>query len=187
MFSPDILRLWSGDPVMAQNSSLILSILVAGTAINGIMHLPYALQLSYGWTRLSLYQNITSVAILLPTTWWAAHRYGAVGAACIWVVLNLGYVVFSIPVMHRRLLVGEMRAWYLQDLLPPVLASVIVAGLARSFIEVPKGVLAGIATIGLVGVCTLAAAVLSAPLARRQVLDLLRAFPRGARDASSRP
>jgi O-antigen/teichoic acid export membrane protein len=187
LFSFDVLLLWSRDPTLAQNGSMILSILVVGTALNGIMHLPYALQLSHGWTRLSIVQNIIAVAILLPTTWWAAHRYGAVGAACIWVVLNLGYVVFSIPVMHRRLLVGEMRAWYTQDLLPPVLASVIVAGLARRFIEVPKGVLAGIATIGLVGICTLAAAVLSAPLARRQVLDLLRAFPRRARDASSRP
>jgi O-antigen/teichoic acid export membrane protein len=176
LFSFEDLALWSRDTTHAQNSSLIMSIHVAGTALNGIMHLPYALQLSHGWTRLALVQNIVSVAILVPATWWAARHYGAVGAACIWVALNLGYVAVGIPVMHRRLLVGEMKAWYVRDILPPVAASVAVAGLGRLLIPFPTGTAAGVATLAAVGACTLAAALLAAPIVREQVLDFLRSL-----------
>ena len=49
-FSFDILLLWTGSTKTASVASPIVSVLVIGMALNALMTLPYALQLSHGWT-----------------------------------------------------------------------------------------------------------------------------------------
>lgn len=174
-FSTDVLMLWTQNSILAERSGDILSILVIGTGLNGIMHLPYALQLSYGWTRLALYQNIVAVAFVVPATWWAAHHYGGVGAALVWLGLNAGYIAIGIPIMHRRLLPEAMKRWYIEDILPPILASVFSAGVARLLIEVSENRLIGIITLGLIGLSTLVSAAIAAPHVRLRALAAWRA------------
>ena len=48
-----VLLLWTGNAEVASRTAVPLALLFAGTAINGIMNLPYALQLAHGWTRLA--------------------------------------------------------------------------------------------------------------------------------------
>ena len=57
LFSYEIIFLWTQNPITAEKTYLLVSILICGTALNGLMHLPYALQLAFGWTRLSLLKN----------------------------------------------------------------------------------------------------------------------------------
>jgi hypothetical protein len=51
-------------------------------------------------------------------------KYGAVGAGMVWIILNLGYFVIQVQVMHTRVLRGETRNWYMGVLVP---VSVILA------------------------------------------------------------
>ena len=66
MFSYEILLIWTQNPVTAEKSHVLVSILVCGTALNGLMHVPYALQLANGWTRLALSGNSLAIIILVP-------------------------------------------------------------------------------------------------------------------------
>ena len=134
LFSYEILLLWTHDPIMAERSHLLVTILVCGTALNGLMNLPYALQLAFGWTGLSLFKNIISVILLVPLMIYMTTRYGATGAACVWLVINLCDVFFVIPVMHRRLLRNETWRWYWQDVGLPLAVGLIIASLGRAFI-----------------------------------------------------
>jgi O-antigen/teichoic acid export membrane protein len=120
LFSGELMTLWMGDAQVAANTHLLVSLLATGTALNAFMTLPYALQLAHGWTSLSLYKNLVSVAVLVPLLYWLIARYGAVGAALTWVALNAGYLLFEIPLMHRRLLKDGMGRWYLLDVGAPV-------------------------------------------------------------------
>lgn len=131
LFSYEILLLWTQNQITAEKSHRVLSILICGTAMNGLMNLPYALQLASGWTRLSFFKNVIAVALCAPFIIYMAARYGATGAACVWLGLNLGYVLFEIPVMHLRLLREEKWRWYGQDICLPLMACVLVAGLGR--------------------------------------------------------
>ena len=45
--------------------------------------------------------------------------------------LNIGYVFFEIPIMHRRLLRKEKWRWYWQDVIVPLIAGLFLAGLGR--------------------------------------------------------
>ncbi len=126
LFSKDILMLWTGDPVIAQNAHVIASFLVIGTSLNGLMNIPQALQLAYGWTELAIKINIVSIAFLIPVMFLLANRYGGVGASIVWLILNASYVLIGIRFMHTRLLKGELMTWYSQDILRPLLGSTVI-------------------------------------------------------------
>jgi O-antigen/teichoic acid export membrane protein len=175
-FSYDVLLLWTHNLKIAQQSSPILSILVVGTALNGLMNLPYALQLAYGWTRLALYQNLVAVLIVVPSMWWLGHRFGGIGAATVWVALNLGYALMGIPLMHQKLLRQEMSAWYWHDVLPPTLTAVAVAGTLWLLVPVIPNGLQGITTISAIGAVTLGISLLATPTTRLFAHDILKKF-----------
>ncbi len=130
LFSKEILDVWTGNPDMALHASLLISLLAIGNALNGLMHMPYALQIAHGWTRLALVQNVIALAVLAPAIYFATLRWGAVGAAAVWIALNSGYIFVSIHVMHRYLLGSEKWSWYFSDTIKPLAAIVILSLIA---------------------------------------------------------
>ena len=130
-FSKEILELWTGDPDIVMHSYLLVSLLAIGNTLNGIMHMPYALQLAYGWTKLALFSNIVAVIVLVPAIIFATKHWGPVGAAGVWILLNGGYLLISVQLMHHRLLKTEKWKWYINDLGIPMLLVIVVAGTGR--------------------------------------------------------
>jgi len=120
-FAEEVLSLWIGDPVVVRNTHMLLSLLVIGSMINALMLLPYTLQLAYGWTKLAFYKNVVAVIFLVPLMVWMVQMYQGIGAAWVWIILNLAYLIFEVPIMHRRLLKGEMGKWYSRDVFLPIL------------------------------------------------------------------
>ena len=173
LFSSELLLLWTRNPIIAERAHWLVSLLAIGTALNGLMTIPYALQLAYGWTRLAFTANVIGVALLVPLIFVLATQYGAVGAAVVWVLLNTGYILFGIPVMHRRLLKGEMGQWYKLDIGLPLAAALPVVLLARRFY--PDGLTTVITVLYLVatGLSALLAAVVAAPQVRSITISYL--------------
>jgi O-antigen/teichoic acid export membrane protein len=172
-FSYEILLLWTRNPATAENSHLLVSILMCGTALNGLMHLPYALQLAFGWTRLSFFKNVIAVVLLVPLIIYMAARYGAPGAACVWVILNVGYMCFEIPIMHGRLLKKEKWRWYMQDVFFPLAVCSSIAGIGRLLMNgqmSPSTMLMYLITIS---VLTLGVTVMTIPTTRMWVIQQL--------------
>ncbi|MBI3044308.1 MAG: oligosaccharide flippase family protein [Betaproteobacteria bacterium] len=137
-FSTDFLVLWTRDLAIAANTGTMLGVLVTGTAMNGLVNLPFTLQLADGWTRLVFLTHSVAVILLVPLIYFLSLHYGGVGAAWAWLVLNCGYVMFSPRIMHRRLLIGHLRQWIMMDLAAPLAAAMSVAILWRYFVGVPE-------------------------------------------------
>jgi O-antigen/teichoic acid export membrane protein len=171
VFAREILQVWTRNPTVVENTHRIVSLLVIGTALNGLMNVPYALQLANGWTRLALYQNVIAVALLMPLLIWAANRYGGVGAAVIWITVNAGYVLIGVQVMHTRLLRTEKRAWYGRDVGLPLIGTLTVVLVGRALFPTDAPAFVTIGALALVSVAALAAACLLTPLTH----DWLRA------------
>lgn len=127
LFSQQILLLWTGDQDVVTHTHALVSLLIIGSSLNAMMQLPYSLQLSHGWTKLALYMNLVSVAVLIPCMVYLTSLYGAIGAAIVWVLLNAGYVLIGIQLMHRRLLKAEKWNWYFQDFATPLTGVLVVA------------------------------------------------------------
>jgi O-antigen/teichoic acid export membrane protein len=132
LFSGAVVFVWSGDADLARRTAPILTPLILGTFLNGLMWMPYQLQLAHGWTSLTLKVNTVAVIVLAPAIVWIVPRYGAVGAAWVWVALNTGYVIVAVNLMHRRLLRHEKWRWYSADTGWPTAAALTVASVALS-------------------------------------------------------
>jgi O-antigen/teichoic acid export membrane protein len=126
-FAENILLLWTGNAVLAQNAAPLLALLVLGTMLNGLMHIPYMLTLAYAWPGFGVRQNVVAVILLVPAILWATPRYGAIGAAWIWFILNAGYVLLGMHYLHRHLLKHEKWHWYFRDIGLPAWVVVPVA------------------------------------------------------------
>jgi len=125
-FSNDIMLLWTSDPVITNNSATLVALLIIGTAFHGMTYLPYALQLAHGWSSLRFYINLITIILLVPMLFIMVHYYQAIGAAIVWLVLNACYVFFDILIMHSRILIGEQRQWYFEDIGLPLVAALVV-------------------------------------------------------------
>jgi hypothetical protein len=90
------------------------------------MHVPYALQLAFGWTNLALYTNFVAVLVLGPMIYVMASLYGPVGAAMVWLFLNICYILISLQIMHRRLLPDQKWQWYKVDVGKPLIIVFLV-------------------------------------------------------------
>lgn len=130
-FPTGVLFIWSGNVSLAENTASILSVLTLGTFLNLLMWMPYQCQLAHGWTSLSLKINIAAVVALVPAMIWVVPRYGAMGAAWIWVTLNTAYVLIGVQLMHRRLIPKEKWRWYFEDLLLPISGAIGVVLVAQ--------------------------------------------------------
>jgi len=151
-----------------------LAVLALGYGLNGLMAVPYALQLAYGSTRLVLWQTVIGVAVAVPATWYFAQRFGGLGAAGVWLALNVLYLLVGMPLMHRRFLQGELWPWVRTDLLPVVAVSCVVIGAARWWLTALPGGLAGAAVLGSLAGLAVVLAALAVPYPRNLLVEGLR-------------
>ena len=169
-YSHEVLLLWTRDPVTSGNTHLILSLLIVGTALNGILNVPYALQLAYGWTRMVVGTNLVAVAFLVPLVLVLARKFGAPGAAFGWLAYNAGAALVVPILMHRRMLRGELGRWYLHDVSAPLVAATMIAGGARLVLPASGGdVRSLIVHLVPVAAVTQMAAMLAVPAVRQRL------------------
>jgi len=169
-FSINILQLWTHNEIVAEQTAPILSILVVGTALNGMMNLPFALQLAHGWTRLAIGMNTVAIAILLPSLIIVVEWFGAIGAASIWLVLNAGYIVFGLALMHRKIFKGELRRWIVADFAIPSLVSFSVVLSFWMLFPDSLGAIGQLVWIAFAGLLASLLAALAAPAIRESIL-----------------
>lgn len=130
LYAGDVLELWLRNAPLAANVAPLAALLLIGTFLNGLMNVPFALQLACGNTRIGLVTNVVLVVLLMPTLIIVATHFGAIGAAAMWPVANALYLAAALPVTHRILLGGDLGRWA-TDIVPPLLgaAAVVVASL----------------------------------------------------------
>jgi O-antigen/teichoic acid export membrane protein len=159
--------LWTGRAETATQTAPLLRLLAAGTMLNGLLHLPYALQLAHGWTRFGLFLGASSVLVLVPAVYVLASAGGAAGAAWAWPLLNGASLLIGVWATHGRLLPGEgLRGWA-RDVALPLAASNLVAGLARLGFPEPASRGESAFRFGIVCLGAYALAGLAAPAVRR--------------------
>ena len=123
---------WTGDADLSKNTALILAIYAAGNTVMSIGAVAYALQYSLGHIRMHVIGNIMSALIYVPAVIFAAINYGAVGAAAVWLIVNLLYLFIWIPNIHRKLIPKLNYAWLVTDISVIFISCCIPAALLLS-------------------------------------------------------
>src|SRR5882672_8581219 len=133
VFPEDLIRAWTGDPGLAGAARLLLPILAIGTALHGVMYVPFALQLAYGTTRLQLAISAILLVAATPATVILVLRYGALGGALAWLSLHSLYMVLGAWMTHRHVLKGLGAKWIALDVGVPFAVSGLVGLLAHTW------------------------------------------------------
>jgi O-antigen/teichoic acid export membrane protein len=173
LFSTEILLLWTHSTETTARVHLLVRVLVIGTALNGLMNIPYALQLATGWTSLAFRMNLISVLVLVPTMVGLVWLWGAIGAAVTWVLLNSGYVLIGIQVMHRRLLPGQQWRWYGHDVVLPASAALFVGLVGRLILPPDLPPVYMVPSLLLILALSSVAAAVAAPAIRQSLSERL--------------
>jgi len=139
VFTESLLHIWTNDPVLSAHISLLVTLLVLGNLLNGLMWVPYHMQLAYGWTSLSIKINLLAVLLLLPLLWLIVPRFGAIGAAWLWVGLNSVYIFIGVHLMYRKILQTEKWRWYFHDTFFPLITAGTAALLYYSLMPLHLG------------------------------------------------
>jgi O-antigen/teichoic acid export membrane protein len=153
-FSREIASLWLRNLQVADEVAPIATILVIGTCLNGLMNIPFALQLAYGRTRIGLYINAFLVLLLIPAIIFSTLQYGATGGAAMWATVNAIYLLIGIPVTHKYLLTGATGEWLRRDLLPPMIISIAIVGFSHLFTPALQSVALSLTLLAFVWVIT---------------------------------
>jgi O-antigen/teichoic acid export membrane protein len=172
LFAFDILLLWTRDSVIAANANVLLSSLILGNALNGLMNVPYALQLAHGWTRLTTCTNILAIVIFTPITYVLSTKLGALGGALTWILLTFSVIAVATPLIHRRLLRGGTREWLI-DIGPPAIVAFTIASAARLVLPSLQPTALSALFLAVVTLLAYAGALLSAPALRSMVRSFL--------------
>ncbi len=130
-FAWEVMLLWQRNPSAAANSSPSLRLLIAGGAVNALLFVPYALQLAYGSTRIQLFTLLAGLAASVPLTIVSASYWGPIGAAGVWLLVNVVFLLVNVPLTHRRFLAGATGRWAIRDVLLPIAAAAASGALMR--------------------------------------------------------
>jgi O-antigen/teichoic acid export membrane protein len=172
-FSKALIFAWTGSRLTAGHTCHLASLLTAGTAFNCLVTIPWALQLAHGWTSLAFWTNLTSTAVTIPLLLILTKRYGGIGAASVWLLINASYLATQVHLMHRWLLTKERLVWYFQDFSAPlascVLVALVVSHLAITYTSRIQALLLGCSSTGLF----LLVALLACPIVRNQIGHLV--------------
>lgn len=177
-FSGPVLRVWTADVELARTASPVLAALGFGMMLNGLMNLPYALQLAHGWTGFSLWANSLGVLLLVPCIAALAKAGGPAAAALAWPALNIVFVIVGPPIMHRFILKGELRNWYVRDTGWPLLATLLAGLLLWNLVGLPEGRLSLSVVLGIVLFVLFVVCVAVTPQPRRALVRVMTARTR---------
>ena len=133
LFAKEILFLWTKNPILTDNTAPIVQVVAAGTICNCMMWVPYWYMLAKGITKFTIYQNIMASIISVPLLFWWTGEYGALGASFVWLTVNLGYILISMPMFHRLYMKGELKNWYKNDIGVPLVSAAVIALGAKYF------------------------------------------------------
>jgi len=120
IFAGDIIIAWTRNATIASGTEPILRFLIFGATVNSLMLLPYQYTLSIGWLRFGININLIANIVFFPFIFLAVLRFGAIGAAFMWMILNICYLFFAMSYLFSKHLQTEKKKWYLYDVARPL-------------------------------------------------------------------
>lgn len=124
-FTKEIVLLWTNNAELTAEVTLLMKVLLMGNLLSCLLYIPYQAQLAYGWTSLSVKMNLVAVLLIIPALFLSINKFGTIGAASVWLALNIGFFTIGTNLMYKRILNDEKYEWFFKDIFVP-LASILV-------------------------------------------------------------
>jgi O-antigen/teichoic acid export membrane protein len=174
LFPREVLFMWTGDQRVVDHAHLVLTLLVIGMLLHGLIQAPYYLQIAHGWWPNILRTNLILLLLIVPLYVLMARAYGGSGAASVWIGLNVCYLLTFPLVAHRRFLKRERGRWLFEDVLLPLAGALCAGAAARRLVPPSLSRVEALACLCAVGVLAVVAAAAFATRMRGPAFAMLR-------------
>jgi len=125
VYSYELLYSWTGNIEASTWASPILFWYALGNALLAISAFQYYLQFAHGNLKYHIWFSTYFPLIALPIVFFAVIHYGAWGAGVAWFIIQVGCFLVWPPFIHNKFAKGIHTKWLLNDILPPLLITVI--------------------------------------------------------------
>ena len=113
-FNQNFSFLWLGDPVITQEIKWISIILIVSQTLQALTMLPYNYALSRGITHVQTKIAIFSLILLIPCLLYATPRFGLIGAASVFCMIQALVFPINIILLHQSQDISiNLRSTYL--------------------------------------------------------------------------
>jgi len=120
-----LLQVWTQSADLAERGTTLFRVVVLAVAINSVMQAPQYLAWSTGSSRITAINNVVGMFLIVPLTIVLIKYFGLVGGGLAWLIYNVLYLIFFPSALHRGILPGEAKRWYMEDVGKPFLASAL--------------------------------------------------------------
>lgn len=131
LFSREILTIWLHQPSLPDIVAQVTSMLAVGGLFLCLSLLPYYLSLAHGKNRIIAVLASSTLLTSIPLTIIAINLYGLVGAASVWIALNLTNYVAVTLAIHRKYYRDRIVALALDSVAVPIALAAAPLYLAR--------------------------------------------------------
>lgn len=127
-YSKEILWVWTGDLQLAGKIFMLIPIVAASYAFIALQVIPYHVAIANGHTKLNNMIGIISVFITIPGYWFGIKYYGAVGAATVFLIVQLFTLIIYVFFINKKFIQEKIfRIIYLKHMVLPFLVSSTIA------------------------------------------------------------
>lgn len=134
-FGEPLLAIWTS-PQTAAPTARILLLLAPAFLLSVAVAIPYTLALATGRTGIVIGVFAAAMVVYFPLLFFAIGRWGGVGAAAVWLLLNVSHLFTLVPLVQRRLVLLATRDWLGRNLLPFLAAGALAFGVGRGLVVV---------------------------------------------------
>jgi O-antigen/teichoic acid export membrane protein len=135
VFANEIFFVWMGE--IDPNIILVFRFLIVGIMFSGLGWLPAAFQQAIGWPELHVKMMLLSFVVSIPVLIFSVNYFGLFGASFIWLIHGIIDITLGLWIMHKTVLKGKLKQWYLDIFVPPFLYAVPIV-LISAYIK-PEG------------------------------------------------
>ena len=125
IFSKKIIEIWTGNREFAEDGYIILGLYTLGNALVNIASIPFSIQYALGNIKYHVIGNLLFSVIYIPIIYFVAEKFGAIGTGIAWISLNIAYIFFWIPLIHKKLNIKSFWSWFKDDIFIPILIAII--------------------------------------------------------------
>jgi O-antigen/teichoic acid export membrane protein len=174
IFTHNFSNIWLQNENSSNLMITLIRFLVIGNFLNGLTYVPYNAQLACGWTSLGLKNNVLSILIIIPMLFLVVPKYGSLGAALIWVGLNLFYIFGPVNFMFNHILKRQRYEWFINDTIKPFTAATITTLIFCKILDQLPIHLNDMIILILAACISLLSSILASKLIRTDCIRLLR-------------
>lgn len=111
VFAEMILTIWTGDKIIAEKVGLVLALYSVGYLFLIFSSFPYYLQYAKGDLTLHLKGSVIYVSALIFFLFLLVPLYSIVGAGLAWFFTNAIFLIFWVPLVHKKFIPGFHFKW----------------------------------------------------------------------------